>query len=119
MKKSLIILSIVTLLILSSCMTSSFVYTGYHQDPLPNDNYVKIVIDGNKDLNYDEIGVIEVRESFGAIDFADIVYKACDIARVKGADCIIYMNRLTSVSGTGDAISSTNQYLFKAVKLKN
>jgi len=100
-------------------MSTSFVPTGYYHEPLPENNDVKIVIDDNKNLSYDEIGIIEVRESIGSIDFSSVVYKACDIAKTKGADCIIYMNRSTSVSGSADAITTTNQYLFKAVKLRN
>lgn len=115
--KNTLKLLIIPLLLLSSCMSSSFIYTGYYHEPLKDDDYIKIVIDDNKDLKYDDVGIIEVRESLGTVDFADIVNRACDIAKVKGADCIIFLNRSTSLSGSGDAITSTNQYLFKAVRL--
>ncbi|TAL68343.1 MAG: hypothetical protein EPN82_10985 [Bacteroidetes bacterium] len=118
MKKTILI-SFVSMLLLSACMSTSFIYTGYYHEPLKDEDYIKIVIDDNRDLKYNEIGIIEVRESLGTVDFAQIVNKACDIAKVKGADCIILINRSTSYSGTADAISSTNQYLFKAVKLKH
>jgi hypothetical protein len=118
MKILRMILFLLVLPLLYSCMSTSFVYTGDYHQSVPDNSYIKVVIDDNKNLAYDEIGVIEVRESLGSSNFAEIVNKARDEARDKGADCIIYMNRSTSISGSGDAISAYNQYFFKAVKLK-
>ncbi len=118
MKKTGIIMAVFAMLMLGSCMSTSFVYTGDYYPPAPDNKNIRVVIDDNRNLAYDEIGVIEVRESFGDFSFAQIVNKACEEARYKGADCIIFLNKSTSVSGSGDAISTSNQYLFKAVKLK-
>ena len=119
MKKSAIFLLFFGLLLLLSCMSSNFVPTGYYHEPLPDNTYVKIVIDNVQDLSYEEIGVIEVEESFGNPNLAQIIERARFEAREKGADCIILLNTTTRVDGTSEAITSRMYYLFKAVKLKN
>lgn len=119
MKKSIILILFFGMILLVSCMTSSFVSTGDYHEPLPENTYVKVVVDNDRNLDYDEIGLIEVEEEFGNPNLAQIIEKAKIEARDRGSDCIILLSNTTKVEGNAEVVTSKMYYLFKAVKLRN
>jgi hypothetical protein len=121
MKKLLLVLTII--LVVTGCMSSNFTLTGATYAPFPENHQVKVVLrDSNENLEYEEIGALQVKQS-DMNNLSKAIELAKEEARIRGGDVIFLVSSDSNSTVSGNEFgvfsSENNSFIFVVGRIIN